>query len=202
LVDNEHHPALLIGPDLGLGSAQKTEVLMALAAKHPTVIDADGLTNFADTPEILFQALHAECLLTPHEGEFARLFGKIEGDKPSRAFAAAQRARCVVLLKGAETVIASPGGNAHVNRNAPPWLATAGAGHVLAGMILGLVSQKMPVFQAAAASAWMHGRIASLHGPGLIAEDIVEGIPAVLREILNLQHSRFKPDGKNNGSGI
>ena len=94
-------------------------------------------------------------------------------------------------MKGAETVIASPNGDAQVNHNAPPWLATAGAGDVLAGMILGLVAQKMPVFQAAAASAWMHGRIASLHGPGLIAEDIVEGIPAVLREILDLQHSRF-----------
>ena len=130
------------------------------------------------------------------------MFGEIEGDKPSRAFIAAQRAGCVVLLKGAETVIASPDGNVHVNHNAPSWLATAGAGDVLAGMILGLVAQKMPVFQAAAASAWIHGRVASLHGPGLIAEDIVEGIPTVLREILDLQHSRFKLDGKNNGLGI
>jgi NAD(P)H-hydrate epimerase len=202
LIDNEHQPALLIGPGLGLGSAQKADVLVALAAKRPTVVDADGLTNFADMPEILFQALHVECVLTPHEGEFTRLFGKIEGDKPSRAFIAAQRAGCVVLLKGAETVIASPDGNVHVNHNAPSWLATAGAGDVLAGMILGLVAQKMPVFQAAAASAWIHGRVASLHGPGLIAEDIVEGIPTVLREILDLQHSRFKLDGKNNGLGI
>ncbi len=202
LVDNERKPALLIGPGLGLGSAQKAEVMMALAAKRPTVVDADGLTNFADTPEILFQALHTDCVLTPHEGEFMRLFGEIDGDKPSRAFAAAQRAGCIVLLKGAKTVIASPNGDAQVNHNAPPWLATAGAGDVLAGMILGLVAQKMPIFQAAAASAWIHGRIATLNGPGLIAEDIVEGIPAVLREILDLQHSRFKPDRKNNGLEI
>ena len=202
LVDNERKPALLIGPGLDLDSAQKAEVMVALAAKRPTVVDADGLTNFADTPEILFQALHIDCVLTPHEGEFMRLFGEIEGDKPSRAFAVAQRAGCIVLLKGAKTVIASPNGDVQVNNNAPPWLATAGTGDVLAGMILGLVAQKMPVFQAAAASAWMHGQIASLNGPGLIAEDIVEGIPAVLREILDLQHSRFKPDGKNNGLGI
>jgi NAD(P)H-hydrate epimerase len=167
------------------------------------VVDADGLTNFADNPEILFQALHAECVLTPHEGEFARLFGEVEGDKAMRALAAARRAGCVVLLKGAETVIASLDKKVLINRNAPPWLATAGAGDVLAGMILGLVAQKMPVFRAAAASAWMHGRIASLHGPGLIAEDIVEGIPAVLKEILDLQHAKFKPDVKNNnGPGI
>jgi NAD(P)H-hydrate epimerase len=203
LIDNERHPALLIGPGLGLGSAKKEEVLAALAAKRPTVVDADGLTNFADNPEILFQALHAECVLTPHEGEFARLFGEVEGDKAMRALAAARRAGCVVLLKGAETVIASLDKKVLINRNAPPWLATAGAGDVLAGMILGLVAQKMPVFRAAAASAWMHGRIASLHGPGLIAEDIVEGIPAVLKEILDLQHAKFKPDVKNNnGPGI
>ena len=123
--------------------------------------------------------------MTPHEGEFTRLFGSIAGDKPVRALAAAKRAGCIVLLKGAETIIAAPEGNAVINRNAPPWLATAGAGDVLAGIILGLVAQKMPVFEAAAAAAWIHGQIAATHGPGLIAEDIVAGVPAVLKEVFD-----------------
>ncbi len=185
LINNDRHPVLLIGPGLGIGDAEKEEVLAALAAKRPAVIDADGLTNFANQPEVLFKELHPDCVLTPHEGEFAKLFGESEADKTSRARDAAKSAGCVVLLKGAETVIASPDGTVVVNRNAPPWLATAGAGDVLAGMILGLLAQKMPVFQAACAAAWIHGQIAAAHGPGLIAEDIVEGIPAVLKEILD-----------------
>jgi len=185
LIDSDRHPAILIGPGLGLGDAQKAEVLAALAAKRPTVVDADGLTNFANQPETLLKALHPNCVLTPHEGEFAKLFGESKNDKIARAVDAAKRAGCVVLLKGAETVIASPDGKAVVNCNAPPWLATAGAGDVLAGMILGLIAQKMPVFQAACASAWIHGQTATIHGPGLIAEDIVEGIPSVLKEIID-----------------
>ncbi|MDR3425007.1 MAG: NAD(P)H-hydrate dehydratase [Alphaproteobacteria bacterium] len=185
LINAAHHPALLIGPGLGQGAAQKEEILAALAAKRPTVLDADALTNFSDQPALLFQNLHENCVLTPHEGEYVRLFGAAKGDKTARALAAAQRAGCVVLLKGRETVIAAPDGKIIVNRNAPPWLATAGSGDVLAGMILGLIAQKMPVFQAAAAAAWLHGRIAEIHWAGLIAEDIVTGIPVVLREILS-----------------
>ncbi|MDD3371497.1 MAG: NAD(P)H-hydrate dehydratase, partial [Alphaproteobacteria bacterium] len=164
---------------------RKEEVLAVLAAQRPSVLDADALTAFADEPDALFGALHAQCVLTPHEGEFARLFGVGEGDKVFRAVSAAKRAGCVVLLKGAETVIASPSGDVLVNRNAPPWLATAGAGDVLAGMILGLAAQKMPVFSAAAAAAWVHGQSAAAHGPGLIAEDIVSGLPSVLSQLLN-----------------
>jgi NAD(P)H-hydrate epimerase len=186
LIDNERHPAILIGPGLGLGEAQKNEIMAALKAKRPTVIDADGLTNFADDPDKFFKSLHADCVLTPHEGEFAKLFGAGDSDKLSRTRDAAKRAGCIVLLKGAKTVIASPDGKAVINRNAPPWLATGGSGDVLAGMILGLIAQKMPPFEAAAAAAWMHGQIAATHGPGLIAEDIVEGIPAVLSKILNI----------------
>jgi NAD(P)H-hydrate repair Nnr-like enzyme with NAD(P)H-hydrate dehydratase domain len=122
--------------------------------------------------------------LTPHEGEFVRLFGTEGSDRLSRARAAAARAGCAVLLKGAETIIGDSSGRAVINHNAPPWLATGGSGDVLAGMVLGLVAQKMPVFEAACAAAWTHGRIAALHGPGLIAEDIVAGIPAILQEIL------------------
>jgi len=183
LINDPRLPVLLIGPGLGLGAAQAEEVRTALAAQRPGVIDADALTVFAADPDLLFQSLHAGCVLTPHEGEFARLFGTVEGDKAVRALAAAKRAGCVVLLKGAETVIASPDGRAIINRNAPPWLATAGAGDVLAGMILGLLAQHMPPFDAACAAAWAHGQIASRHGPGLIAEDIVARIPPVLQEI-------------------
>ena len=211
LVDDARQPAILIGP--GLGALCAEEVLAALAAGSPTVVDADGLTAFAENPKALVSALHSQCVLTPHEGEFERVLGDWTlapdsqkhfllnspllnssprgggEDKICRALAAAKRAGCVVLLKGAETVIASPDGAVVVNRNAPPWLATAGAGDVLAGMILGLVAQKMPVFWASAAAAWMHGQIAAIHGAGLIAEDIVEGIPRVLTNILNISGS-------------
>jgi NAD(P)H-hydrate epimerase len=175
---------VLIGPGLGIGEMQASFVCAALDSRKPCVLDADALTNFADRPEDLITKLHAQCVLTPHEGEFARLFGsRIDerGDKISRACAAAKIAGCIVLLKGADTVIASPEGRAVVNVNAPPWLATAGAGDVLAGMILGLLAQNMPVFAAAAAAAWMHGAVADIFGPGLIAEDLVAGIPNLLR---------------------
>lgn len=184
LVSAEKKPALLIGPGLGIGKDCKAEILTALEANRPTVIDADGLTNFSQAPDVLFAALHPACILTPHEGEFARVFGVLEGDKIARTLAAARRANCIVLLKGSETIIAAPDGNVIVNRNASPWLATAGSGDVLAGMILGLVAQKMPLFEAAAAATWVHGRAASLHGPGLISEDLLDAIPAVLGKIL------------------
>ena len=203
LLTDKKDPAILIGPGLGLGVERAEEVLAALATKRPCVIDADALTNFADDPDALIKNLHAECVLTPHEGEFVKLFGAIVpidspaprgrgqgvGVFPGRvdcALAAANRAGCIVLLKGAETIIAAPNGNTVVNRNAPPWLATAGSGDVLAGMILGLVAQKMDAFNAACAAAWMHSRIGTLCGPGLIAEDIVAGIPPVLSEIIAL----------------
>jgi NAD(P)H-hydrate epimerase len=186
LIDDAHHPALLIGPGLGVGQAARDETLAALSAHRPTVIDADALTSFADQPDLLFAHLHPACILTPHEGEFTRLFGESADDKISRARAAAVRAGCILLLKGAETIIAAPDGQTVINRNAPPWLATAGSGDTLAGMILGLIAQKMPSFEAACAAAWMHGHAATLHGPGLIAEDIVATIPAVLREFMSL----------------
>jgi NAD(P)H-hydrate epimerase len=185
LINDARHPALLVGPGLGLGAAQAEDAVMALAAQRPTVLDADALTNFAGKAEALFSRLHADCVLTPHEGEFEKLFAVTDSDKIIRARVAAVRAGCVVLLKGAETVIAAPDGRAILNRNAPPWLATAGSGDVLAGIILGLIAQKMPVFEAAAAGAWIHGRIAAAHGPGLIAEDIVAGIPAILQELFD-----------------
>jgi len=185
LIADERHPALLIGPGLGVGPSQIEEIVAVLAAKRPTVLDADALTNFADKPDILFSFLHPACVLTPHEGEFARLFGDIVGEKSARALAAAKRAKCTILLKGSETFVAAPDGKLIVNRNAPPWLATAGSGDVLAGMILGLIAQKMDVFWAASAAAWIHGQIGAHYGAGLIAEDIVAGIPPLLHEFLS-----------------
>lgn len=191
LVADPRAPALLIGPGLGRAPAQADEVLTALAARRPTTLDADALLSrdaqASDATSYrarFFAALHPACVLTPHEGEFARLFPDVtSGDKETRTRAAAVRAGCVVLLKGADTVIAAPDGTTVVNRAAPPWLATGGSGDVLAGMITGLLAQSMPPFAAACAAVWCHARAADLFGPGLIAEDIVETLPRVLKEL-------------------
>jgi ADP-dependent NAD(P)H-hydrate dehydratase / NAD(P)H-hydrate epimerase len=183
LLSDAKKNVVLIGPGAGLNEDKRSFVLEALAARKPCVLDADALNVFSMAPESLFKALHPSCVLTPHEGEFARLFGSsvhTVHDKLARTRAAAERAGCVVLLKGADTVIAGPDGAALVNHTAPPWLSTAGSGDVLAGMILGLLGPGMPPFVAAAVAAGLHGRIASDFGPGLIAEDIVAGIPPAL----------------------
>jgi len=175
---------LVLGPGLGLDVENKAFVLAALATKKPAVLDADALTLFAENPTELFEALHPNCVLTPHEGEFLRLFGEAGGgDKLARARFAATQAGCVVVLKGADTVIARPGGDAVVNLIAPPWLATAGAGDVLAGLLGGLLANNVPVFEAGAAAAGLHGLIAEAFGPGLIAEDLIAGVPAQLKDL-------------------
>ncbi|HVG80887.1 MAG TPA: NAD(P)H-hydrate dehydratase [Methylomirabilota bacterium] len=180
--------AMLIGPGAGLEEGTRQRVLSALGAGKPLVLDADALTVFADRPSSLLSALTGSEVLTPHEGEFLRLFGG-EGGRLQRVRGAAAMAGCVVLLKGADTVIAAPGGRAIVNSNAPPDLATAGSGDVLAGIILGLRAQGMPPFEAAAAAAWLHGAAAAGAGPGLIAEDL----PAALRAPLGVLR-RLRPD--------
>lgn len=185
--------AVLLGPGAagGLARGVRPLVEVALASGRPVVLDADALSAFEHDPEALFaliKSARAPVVLTPHEGEFARLFPQAKTlpapDKLSRARWAAQRSGAVVVLKGADTVIAAPDGAALVNTNAPATLATAGAGDVLAGLITGLLAQGMAVFHAAAAAVWFHGEAAQAFGAGLIADDLPDQLPAVLQKLV------------------
>ncbi|WP_432449792.1 NAD(P)H-hydrate dehydratase [Aliiroseovarius marinus] len=195
---DERLNALCLGPGLGLERARDL-VPVGLAAKRATVLDADALTAFRDDPAALFDMLHDSCVLTPHAGEFARLFPDIaeklnapatKGPAYSKVDAtreAAARAGCVVLFKGADTVIASPDGQCAINSAAyersAPWLATAGSGDVLAGFITGLLARGFAPMQAAETAAWLHVECAIEFGQGLIAEDLPEMLPAVFRRL-------------------
>jgi NAD(P)H-hydrate epimerase len=183
LLSDQRLNALVIGPGLGVGGETRALVDAALKSGAAVVLDADALTSFKDDPEALFNRLHDACVLTPHAGEFERLFPALLDASASRVDAARQasvRAGCVILLKGGDTVIADPSGKCAINANAPPSLATAGAGDVLAGLIAGLLAQRMNAFDAAACGAWLHGDAADRFGPGLIAEDLPEMVPEVL----------------------
>lgn len=186
IVGDNRVGAVLIGPGHGITVATRERTLAALRLKRPTVLDADALTVFKDTPELLFSSIEGPCVLTPHEGEFRILF-KSDGDKLTRARCAAEVSGAVIVLKGSDTVIAAPDGRAAINHNAFPWLATSGAGDVLAGIITGLLAQGMASFEGAMAGVWMHGAAAAAHGPGLIAEDIPNLLPEILSKLYNDQ---------------
>jgi ADP-dependent NAD(P)H-hydrate dehydratase / NAD(P)H-hydrate epimerase len=190
LLADRRYTALCLGPALGVGQGTRELVAEALGAGQATVLDADALTSFEDQPEALFGRIRTSAphiVLTPHEGEFARLFGPVAADRIGAARRAARQSGAVVVLKGPRTVIAGPGGRAAVQMNAPAELATAGSGDVLAGIVLGLLAQGMPGFEAAAAAVWLHAMAAERFGPGLISEDIEAGIPAVLAHLLRLR---------------
>jgi NAD(P)H-hydrate epimerase len=187
LLEDKRFVALLCGPGAGIGQATRDHIMALLGTARSVVIDADGLTSFSQEPETLFAAIRGPTVLTPHEGEFARLFGHLRldpKDKLARARAAAAASHAVIVLKGADTVIAAPDGRATINDNAPPTLATAGSGDVLSGFILGLLAQGMPAFEAACAAVWLHGAAAASFGPGLIAEDLPDLLPGVLRDLV------------------
>jgi hydroxyethylthiazole kinase-like uncharacterized protein yjeF len=188
LLSDSRRNAVVLGPGGGVGLAMQELVHKALAGDRAVVLDADALTSFAEQPEALLAAIKkrsAVTLLTPHEGEFSRLFviGHAGSSKLERARQAAEMSGAIVLLKGADTVVASPGGRAAISANAPPWLASAGSGDVLAGFAAGLLAQGMPGFEAAAAAVWLHGEAGTQAGPGLIAEDLPEALPGVYRRL-------------------
>ena len=187
---------VVLGPGGGVGPRMRELVLAALAGERAVVLDADALTSFAEEPQALIEPLRARraaTLLTPHEGEFGRLFSFLADEarsKLERARAAAEKAGAVVLLKGPDTVVAAPDGRAAIADNAPPWLATAGSGDVLAGIAAACLAQGMPAFEAAAAAVWLHGEAGAEAGAGLIAEDLPEALPKVYRRLFGRLSTR------------
>ena len=199
ILEDDRLNALCLGPGLGLGPDTQALVLAALKAERPTVLDADALTRFERNPDVLFGALHENCVLTPHAGEFKRLFPHIAEkldapaatgpaySKVDAAREAAARTGCKILFKGPDTVIADPSGRAAINSSAyeraAPWLATAGSGDVIAGFITGLLARGFSPMAATETATWLHTECALSFGPGLIAEDLPEELPKVIRAL-------------------
>ena len=172
-IDDERIRCLLVGP--GMGDIPQL-LTLALTSKAPKVIDADAITHLGEPERLKGQ----DAIITPHEGEFRRLFGEIEGTKPERALEAARRSGAVVVYKGGDTVVASPDGRIGFRPPAPAWLATAGTGDVLAGIIAAMRARGMAAFDAACAGAWRHGKAAEIAGPQMIADDLAEAIGPAL----------------------
>ena len=184
ILSDTRRNVVALGPALGVGADTAALVEAALDSQAAVVIDADGLTSFADWPHRMFvkaKGRSAPTVLTPHEGEFGRLFQSIDKSlgKVERARAGAVASGAVVVLKGSDTVVAAPDGRVTVADNAPPVLATAGSGDVLTGVVAGMLAQGMPAFEAASAAVWMHGAAGAVIGRGLVAEDIPEALPSV-----------------------
>lgn len=191
LLEDRRINAIVLGPGGGVGSALRERVLAALTSDCAVALDADALSSFADGPETLFSSIkqrRSSTVLTPHDGEFARLFRYgIEASQKSSKYELACQASAAsgatVLLKGPDSVVAGPDGRVSIAENAPPWLATGGSGDVLAGMVAGLLAQGMPAFEATSAAVWLHGEAGNAVGPGLIAEDLPDALRGVYRQL-------------------
>lgn len=190
LLDDARLNSFVLGPGFGIGGKARSFAAALLGAGRALVLDADGLTSFKDDPSALWGRVEASdgtLVLTPHDGEFKRLFPATAADdtlsKCDKARAAAGESGAVIVLKGSDTVIAAPDRRAAINATGTPWLATAGSGDVLAGIIAGLLAQGVPAFEAAASGVWMHGKAAEAFGPGLIAEDLAGELPGVFRHL-------------------
>lgn len=192
LLSDRRINTVILGPGGGIGQPMRAMVLAAIGQNRTVILDADALTSFGEKPKELFTSLknHPEstAILTPHSGEFSRIFSEVHKfssvkQKLEATHAASHETDSVILLKGADSIISSPDGRAMISDNAPPYLATAGAGDVLAGIIAGLCAQGMPAFEATAAGVWLHGEAAKEVGPGLIAEDLPEALRPVYRRL-------------------
>ena len=177
-INDERIRCLLVGP--GMGDLPQV-LTLALTTRAPKVIDADAITQLGEPERLRGQ----DAILTPHEGEFERLFGKLDGSKAERALKAAHRSGAVLVYKGPDTLVASPDGRLGFAPPAPPWLASAGTGDVLAGMIAAMRARGLDAFDSSCAATWLHGRAAEIAGPQMLADDLVEAIPAAL-DLLNV----------------
>lgn len=184
MLEDSRITAMVMGPGCGVSENTRETTLQILKSKKPCVVDADALTIFQFNTKPLFDSISGPTVLTPHEGEFERLF-TAKGVKTARAIEAAKLSGAVIVLKGNDTVIASPDGRVSINANAPVWLATAGSGDVLSGIIAGLMGQGMPAYEAACAGAWIQGDVASRVGPGLVSEDLNTQMPATLKSLFD-----------------
>ncbi len=177
--------SIAVGPAAGVGAATRNAVLQVLNRQIPAVLDADALSSFSADRSALFAALNSQCVLTPHAGEYAGLWPEISlSDRMEAAALAAKASGAVVLLKGAHTAIAAPDGRQAINRHSASWLATAGSGDVLTGLICGIMAQGVEAFAAACIAAWLHGDIGMRHGPGLIADNMCQLLPDILADCL------------------